>query len=73
MNPSKTLLATGSENVNDLAIYSLPDMKPVSVGYGAHSYWIFDTLWLDDQHVVSGDNNLFINHVILNTEHYKMI
>ena len=35
-------------------------MKPVSVGYGAHSYWIFDTLWLDDQHVCSGagDNKL---------------
>lgn len=35
-------------------------MEPVSVGYGAHSYWIFDFIWLDDQHVCSGagDNRL---------------
>ena len=46
--------------MNDIAIYSLPSMEPVSVGYNAHSYWIFDIVWLDDQHVVSGagDNRL---------------
>jgi WD repeat-containing protein 40A len=54
INPSRTLLATGAEHVNDIAVYSLPSMEPVSVGYGAHSYWIFDILWLDDEHVCSG-------------------
>jgi hypothetical protein len=46
--------------VNDVAIYSLPDLEPVMVGFKAHSYWIFDILWLDDEHVVSGagDNRL---------------
>lgn len=60
INPSRTLLATGAEHVNDVAIYSLPDLEPVMVGFKAHSYWIFDILWLDDEHVVSGagDNRL---------------
>lgn len=60
INPSRSLLATGAEHVNDIAVYSLPSMEPVSVGYGAHSYWIFDILWLDDEHVCSGagDNRL---------------
>ena len=60
INPSRTLLATGAEHVNDIAIYSLPSMEPVSVGYSAHNYWIFDIVWLDDEHVVSGagDNKL---------------
>jgi hypothetical protein len=53
-------LATGAEHVNDIAIYSLPNMEPVASGYNAHSYWIFDIVWLDDEHVVSGagDNRL---------------
>ena len=60
INPSRTLLATGAENVNDIAIYSLPGMEPHSIGYNAHNYWIFDIVWLDDTHVVSGagDNRL---------------
>jgi hypothetical protein len=60
INPSRTLLATGAENVNDVAIYSLPDLEPVAVGYNAHSYWIFDMLWLNDDYLVSGsgDNGL---------------
>lgn len=60
INPSNTLLATGAEHVNDIAVYSLPSLEPVTVGYNAHSYWIFDSVWLDDQNVVSGagDNRL---------------
>ena len=60
VNPSRTLLATGAEHVNDIGIYTLPDLEPVACGYNAHSYWIFDIVWLDDQHVVSGagDNRL---------------
>jgi WD repeat-containing protein 40A len=54
INPSRSLLATGSENVNDIAIYSLPSLEPLCVGYDAHSNCIFDSVWIDDTHVVSG-------------------
>ena len=54
INPSGTLLATGSENVNDIAIYRLPSLEPLYVGWDAHYNWIFDSVWIDDTHVVSG-------------------
>jgi hypothetical protein len=65
INPSRTLLATGSENVNDLSIYKLPNLEPLAVGFNAHNYWIFDSIWLNDDLVVSagGDNNLAIWNV----------
>uniref|UniRef100_A0A2M4APH4 Putative wd40 repeat-containing protein n=1 Tax=Anopheles triannulatus TaxID=58253 RepID=A0A2M4APH4_9DIPT len=57
INPSHTMLATGARHSADIAIYSLPTLDPVCIGESAHTDWVFDMCWLDDQFLVSGSRD----------------
>ncbi|KAL8595843.1 hypothetical protein ACOMHN_012261 [Nucella lapillus] len=60
INPSGSMLATGASNTNDIGIYRLPTFDPLFVGEGAHTDWVFDMEWVDDEFLITGsrDNNM---------------
>jgi len=57
INPSKTMLATGTRKGNDIAIYKLPSLDVLYLLEKGHSDFIFDIKWLDDHYLLSGSKD----------------
>ena len=53
LNPSKSFMATGGHNVNDLALYTLPDYQPYAVGE-FHQGLLFGISWISDFMLCTG-------------------
>ncbi|XP_049848559.1 DDB1- and CUL4-associated factor 12-like [Schistocerca gregaria] len=51
-SPMNNYLATGAQNPSELAIFSIPDMKPRALLTG-HKDWTFDCCWLSENDIVS--------------------
>lgn len=59
VNPSGSLFASGGDNPADVSVFRLPNFEPLAVGEMAHSDWLFDLEWLDDEYLVSGKKRCF--------------
>eukprot|EP01134_Creolimax_fragrantissima_P006335 CFRG6335T1 len=56
INPSRTLLATGGVDVNNIGVYLLPSFQPVCICLG-HDDWVFCLKWISDGVLVSGSRD----------------
>lgn len=56
INPSRSFMATGGLNVNDLALYTLPDYQPYAIGE-FHQGWLFGISWINDVMLLTGSRD----------------